>query len=899
MSSIATLIARLNPLTKRAMEGAAQLCLAQTHYAVEVEHLLLKLVERGEGDLTPVLRYYGVDAGALQKELTTALDRLKRGNSRTPAFSDHVVRLLQSAWLVSSLELGATQVRSGAILKALLDDDALRGLLLEPVPLLAKIPRGRLVEDLKELVRGTAEDAGSGGGAPPAPAATAAPKPAMMSGAAPPAPAGVKLAGGPTPGLDAYTIDMTAQARAGKSDPVVGRDPEIRQLVDVLMRRRQNNPILTGDPGVGKTAVVEGFAQRVVEGSVPPPLRNVRVLSLDLGLLQAGAGVRGEFENRLKQVIEEVAASPQPIILFIDEAHSLIGAGGAAGQGDAANLLKPALARGELRTIAATTWAEYKKYFEKDPALARRFQVVKVEEPDEKNAIAMLRGLVAKLEAHHGVRILDEAVSDAVRLSHRYITGRQLPDKAIGVLDTACARVAIARSGPPPQLEAAQRRRKLLSDEIALLGRESALGRDHADRIDTLSDEQAKAEEEEAHLQQRWQQESDLAGRVRDLEGQLAGGTLNGADFTRVKARLDGLRLELEQLQATDAMVPLSVDHRAVASVVSGWTGIPVGRMLTDSIAVVRNLRAKLGERVVGQEAALDAITKRISTYYASLAEPGKPTGVFLLVGPSGVGKTETALALAETLFGGERSVITINMSEYQEAHSVSGLKGAPPGYVGYGRGGVLTEAVRRNPYSVVLLDEVEKAHPDVLELFYQVFDKGMLEDGEGILVDFKNTVILLTSNLGSDAIIDRARRPGPPPGPDTLEALIRPDLLRHFKAALLGRMVVVPYLPLDEGRLREIVTLKLARIQRRMDDAYQAELSWDDSLVVHVLSRCQAVESGARAIDQILTNGLLPQMSATILDRLSMGDSIDMAHVTVAEDGDIRIQFDRPAARR
>lgn len=898
MSSIATLIARLNPLTKRAMEGAAQLCLAQTHYAVEVEHLLLKLVERGEGDLTPVLRYYGVDAGALQKELTTALDRLKRGNSRTPAFSDHVLRLLQSAWLVSSLELGASQVRSGAILKALLEDDGLRGLLLEPVPLLAKIPRGRLAEDLKELVRGTAED-GAGGGGASAPATAAAPRPAAASTAAPAAPAGVKLAGGPTPGLDAYTIDMTAQARAGKSDPVVGRDPEIRQLVDVLMRRRQNNPILTGDPGVGKTAVVEGFAQRVVEGSVPPPLRNVRVLSLDLGLLQAGAGVRGEFENRLKQVIEEVAASPQPIILFIDEAHSLIGAGGAAGQGDAANLLKPALARGELRTIAATTWAEYKKYFEKDPALARRFQVVKVEEPDEKNAIAMLRGLVTKLEAHHGVRILDEAVSDAVRLSHRYITGRQLPDKAIGVLDTACARVAIARSGPPPQLEAAQRRRKLLSDEIALLGRESALGRDHAEKIDALSDEQAKAEDEEAHLQQRWQQESDLAGRVRDLEGQLAGGSLNGADFTRVKAKLDGLRLELEQLQATDAMVPLSVDHRAVASVVSGWTGIPVGRMLTDSIAVVRNLRAKLADRVVGQDAALDAITKRISTYYASLAEPGKPTGVFLLVGPSGVGKTETALALAETLFGGERSVITINMSEYQEAHSVSGLKGAPPGYVGYGRGGVLTEAVRRNPYSVVLLDEVEKAHPDVLELFYQVFDKGMLEDGEGILVDFKNTVILLTSNLGSDAIIDRARRSGPPPGPDALEALIRPDLLRHFKAALLGRMVVVPYLPLDEARLREIVTLKLSRIQRRMDDAYKAELSWDDSLVAHVLSRCQAVESGARAIDQILTNGLLPQMSATILDRLSMGETIDMAHVTVAGDDDIRIQFDRPAAAR
>lgn len=898
MSTIATLIARLNPLTKRAMEGAAQLCLAQTHYAVEVEHLLLKLVERGEGDLTPVLRYYGVDAGALLKELTTALDRLKRGNSRTPAFSDHVVRLLQSAWLVSSLDLGASQVRSGAILKALLEDDALRGLLLEAVPLLVNIPRGRLAEDLKELVRGTAEDAGGATAPASATPGMAAHKPAG-GGASPAAPAGVKLAGGPSPGLDSYTIDMTAQARAGKSDPVVGRDPEIRQLVDVLMRRRQNNPILTGDPGVGKTAVVEGFAQRVVEGSVPPPLRNVRVLSLDLGLLQAGAGVRGEFENRLKQVIEEVASSPQPVILFIDEAHSLIGAGGAAGQGDAANLLKPALARGELRTIAATTWAEYKKYFEKDPALARRFQVVKVEEPDEKNAISMLRGLVAKLEAHHGVRVLDEAVTDAVRLSHRYITGRQLPDKAIGVLDTACARVAIARSAPPAQLEAAQRRRKLLSDEIALLGRETALGRDHAEKIDSLSDELARADDEEAGLRQRWQQESDLAGRVRDLEEQLSAGTLQGADFTRVKGTLDGLRLELEQLQAADAMVPLSVDHRAVASVVSGWTGIPVGRMLTDSIAVVRNLRHRLAERVVGQGAALDAITRRISTYYASLAEPGKPTGVFLLVGPSGVGKTETALALAETLFGGERAVITINMSEYQEAHSVSGLKGAPPGYVGYGRGGVLTEAVRRNPYSVVLLDEVEKAHPDVLELFYQVFDKGMLEDGEGVLVDFKNTVILLTSNLGSDAIIDRARRPGPPPTPEALETLIRPDLLRHFKAALLGRMVVVPYLPLDEARLREIVLLKLTCIQRRLDDAYKAELSWDDSLVTHVLSRCQAVESGARAIDHILTNGLLPQMSATILDRLSAGDTIDMAHVTVPDDGEIRIQFDSPAARR
>ncbi|WP_035707112.1 type VI secretion system ATPase TssH [Niveispirillum irakense] len=870
MSTIATLITRLNPSTKRALEGAAQLCLTLTHFAVEVEHLLLKLVEQADGDLPRVLRYYEIDPGALQTQLTDALDRLKRGNSRTPAFSEHIVRLLQSAWLVSSLELSAPLVRSGAILKALLEDEALRGLLLEPVPLLLKIRQGRLAEDLPELIRGSAEDMPGLTGQ--AKATMAAP---MTSGGM----ASASKNGLSSPALDAYTIDLTAQARAGKSDPVVGRDGEIRQLIDVLMRRRQNNPILTGDPGVGKTAVVEGLAQRIVEGGVPPPLKPVRLLSLDLGLLQAGASLQGEFQQRLKQVIQEVAVAPAPIILFIDEAHSLIGAGGAAGQGDAANLLKPALARGELRTIAATTWAEYKKYFEKDPALTRRFQVVKVAEPDEPTAIAMLRGLVPKLEAHHGVRVLDEAVADAVRLSHRYISGRQLPDKAIGVLDTACARVAIARSGEPPALEAARRRVQQLTDEIALLGREKARGRDHGDRIEDLESAREREQEERDRLGQRWDQETALAARVRDLEDKLASAGLRGADFSRAMDDLDGLRLELEQIQGEAPMVPLSVDHRAVASVVSGWTGIPVGRMLTDNIAAVRSLRQRMAERVVGQEEALDAIARRIQTYYASLAEPGKPTGVFLLVGPSGVGKTETALALAELLFGGERAMVTINMSEYQEAHSVAGLKGAPPGYVGYGRGGVLTEAVRRNPYSVVLLDEVEKAHPDVLELFYQVFDKGMLEDGEGVAVDFKNTVILLTSNLGAEIIHDRASSQG---GADALVEAIRPTLIRHFKPALLGRMVVVPYRPLPPARLGEIARLKLSRIQQRMADAYQAELTYAEALVDYIVARCRAADAGARAIDQILTNGLLPQLSAEVLERLAIGEPIDLVHVAL-----------------
>jgi type VI secretion system protein VasG len=896
MSSLKPLIARLNPTCKRALETAAQLCLAQTHFAVEVQHLLLKLAGMGDGDVARLLRGFGVDAGVLAAELTRALERLPRGNMQTPAFSEHLLRLLERAWLVSSLRLNGATIRSGAILAALLEDDALRGMLVEAAPRLATIPRARLAEDLPGLLRGSPEDAGGPAPAPSVSAAGTTPPPAGGGVSKTPALDGVSK----TPALDAYTVDLTAQARAGRIDPIVGRDDEIRQVVDVLMRRRQNNPILTGDPGVGKTAVVEGFAQQVADGAVPAPLQGVSVRILDLGLLQAGAGIKGEFENRLKQVIEEVAAAPRPVILFIDEAHTLVGAGGPAGQGDAANLLKPALARGELRTIAATTWAEYKRYFEKDAALARRFQVVRVAEPDEATAVAMLRALVPKLEAHHRVRLLDEAVTEAVRLAHRYVRDRHLPDKAIGVLDTACARVALAQGGPPPQLQAAQRRHRDLDAEIALLTRESAAGGDHAERLEGLADQRAAVEDERHRLDCRWRQEAELVGRIHALETAL--NTLSGAAWAGARAGLDGLRLELAQVQDEAPMVPLAVDRAAVAAVVARWTGIPVGRMLTDTVEAARGLRQRMGERIVGQDAALDTVSRRIQTYFAGLGEPGKPTGVFLLVGPSGVGKTETALTLAELLFGGERSLITINMSEYQEAHSVSGLKGAPPGYVGFGKGGVLTEAVRRTPYAVVLLDEVEKAHADVLELFYQVFDKGTMEDSEGVAVDFRNTIILLTSNLGADTIVRLATPPRPPhAGLPTAEAIaeaIRPELVGHFKPALLGRMVVVPYLPLGEARIQTIVRLKLARIQERFAEAHGAEMTYGETVVAHIARRCRAADAGARAVDHLLTNTLLPDLSTAVLARLADGLPIDLVHVDIDASGVLTTCFGAPFPR-
>jgi type VI secretion system protein VasG len=862
-----TLISKLSQPCRKALESAAQLCVSQTHFNVEVEHFLLKLLESADTDFARILRYYDVDVADVTRQLTSAMDKFKRGNNRTPVLSPQVPHMIQEAWVVCSLHLGYNFVRSGGIAQALLDNEALRGVILESAPVLLKLPREKMRDDMAELIRGSSEDAAPGTVGAPAPGRPGA------------------SADSKTPALDQYTQDLTAEARAGKIDPVQARDFEIRQIIDILTRRRQNNPILTGDAGVGKTAVVEGFALRVAKGDVPPALQTISVRMLDLGLLQAGAGVRGEFENRLKSVIAEVKASPYPIILFIDEAHTLIGSGAAAGQGDAANLLKPALARGELRTIAATTWSEYKKYFEKDPALARRFQVIQVDEPSEAAAMTMLRGVVLHLEKHHNVRILDEAIHDAVSLSNRYIAGRKLPDKAVSVLDTACARVGIGQTSTPAEVEAADRNISRIEDEIAILKREQLIGREHPQRIKALSEELSAARDQHKTLNDRWQRELAVFRQIRELQMKFdaAASQKPGEDgLSPMRKELSRLKEELAGLQNNDPMIPLYVDSSIVASVVSGWTGIPVGKMMTDEIQGVLNLKERMAERVVGQMPALDAISRRIRTSRADLVDPGKPVGVFLLVGPSGVGKTETAVTLAELLYGGESDMVVVNMSEYQEAHTVSGLKGSPPGYVGFGSGGVLTEAVRRDPYTVVLLDEIEKAHPDVTDLFYQVFDKGVLEDGEGIAVNFKNTVILLTSNVGTDQIVNACRDRSKLPDADELVELLRPELLRYFRPAFLGRLVVVPYYPLGDTEIQSIVKLKLGKIANRFKENHRAELTYDDSLVAAIADRCTEVDSGARNIDHILTHTLLPEVSAEILERMAAGKEIRGVHVSI-----------------
>jgi len=670
---------------------------------------------------------------------------------------------------------------------------------------------------------------------------------------------------------------------------VLGRDFEIRQMVDILIRRRQNNPILTGEAGVGKTAVVEGFALHIAEGDVPPVLQNVALHTLDLGLLQAGAGIKGEFENRLKNVIKEVNASPVPIILFIDEAHTLIGAGGQSGSGDAANLLKPALARGELRTIAATTWAEYKKYFEKDAAMARRFQVVKIEEPDKEKALVMMRAIGPFLEKHHQVMITDEALTDTVNLSSRYISGRQLPDKAVSVLDTACARVAIGLTTSPPAVEQAQRRIGDIDREMKILNREAAIGKDHTERLRELQAERSETEAEMNRLTEKWQHELEIAGQVRDLYREIHD-LMDKEDatdeFAAKQAALKELEAELEKRQAGEPLIQIAVDSETISSVVSGWTGIPTGRMLTDEIETVLNLSANLKKRIIGQDHGLDAIEQVIQTSHAGIEDPSKPTGVFMLVGPSGVGKTETALALSELLYGGEQNMISINMSEYQEAHTVSSLKGSPPGYVGYGEGGVLTEAVRRKPYSVVLLDEVEKAHPDVMELFFQVFDKGMMEDGEGRRIDFKNCLIILTSNLGTDMIMNLCADEETMPDPAGLGDMVKPELLKHFKPAFLGRMKIVPYFPITDENMKLIIRLKLDRVVKRMRENREVELTYDDAVVDAIASRCTDVDSGARNADHIMTNTLMPEMSRELLGRQARGEQINRVKVSMDGDG-------------
>ncbi len=887
-----SVIEKLNPVCRKGLEFAAEFCVSHGNYNVELEHFLLKLLDAADTDIQRLFRYYEIRTGDVQRELTRIIERFKRGNSRTPSLSPQIIELLEQAWLLSSLHFDSGEIRSGAILTALLDHDVLRGVIIESSPSLKKIPKSAIKKEFREIIKHSSEDAG-------APGSSKADSDKKLNVAK-------DKKESQQPSLEQFTIDLTDRARRGEIDPIYGRDLEIRQIIDILTRRRQNNPILTGDAGVGKTAVVEGFAIRIAEKKVPKSLQKISLRLLDLGLLQAGAGIKGEFEKRLKSVIDEVKAAPNPIILFIDEAHMMIGAGGAAGQGDAANLLKPALARGELRTIAATTWSEYKKYFEKDPALARRFQVVKIDEPSEESAIDMVRGVVENLELHHNVTILDEAVRDAVRLSSRYITGRQLPDKAINVLDTACARVSIGQNGIPVEIEDVQRRMDEATLELKILEREQASGSDHIGRVDELRNLLKEINAENDELEAKWKIELKTVVKFINIQKKIIAARQNGEqnedqkDRTVDVASLDELVLALKKeedvlksIQEDETMVPVCVDSRIIASVISDWTGIPVGKMMTDEIDTVLNLKAKMEERIIGQSQALETISKRIRTYRADLDDPGKPVGVFLMSGPSGVGKTETAVTLAEILYGGERNLISINMSEYQEAYTVSGLKGSPPGYVGYGKGGVLTEAVRQKPYSIVLLDEVEKAHPDVMELFYQVFDKGVMEDSEGLVVDFKNTIILLTSNVGSDRILKATRMSSEPLEYEYLQELIRPDLLDFFKPSFLGRLVIVPFYPLDDEVIRTIVQLKLGRVINRFEANHRIKLHCTDEIVAAIAERCTEVDTGARNVDYILTHALLPDLSSELLQRMGMGAPCTDIFVSIDEMSGFEYRFE------
>ncbi len=906
------LFGKLNSVGYKAIESATVFCKMRGNPYVELVHWIHQILQLQDSDLHRVIKQFDVDPARLARDLTESLDRLPRGSTSITDLSAHVEEAVERGWVYATLMFGESQVRSGHLVVGILKTPGLRHALVGISREFDKVKLETLTDRFDEVVSGSPEQAlGAtdgfrvGGGAAPGEA----------SGAMPPAQLGKQEA------LRQFSVDLTEKARKGEVDPIVGRDEEIRQIVDILMRRRQNNPILTGEAGVGKTAVVEGFALRIVAGDVPPPLKDVSLRTLDVGLLQAGASMKGEFENRLRQVIEEVQASPKPIILFIDEAHTLIGAGGAAGTGDAANLLKPALARGTLRTIAATTWAEYKKYFEKDPALTRRFQVIQVDEPSEEKAILMMRGLASTMEKHHRVQVLDEALEAAVKLSHRYIPARQLPDKAISLLDTATARVAISQHAVPAEVDDSRRRIQALETELEIIDREKAVG------IDTKKrevDAREKLAAERGRLQQlegRWKSEKGLVDTILEIRGRLRGrvGKVEGtrtdlekkadvaaqsvavqtasnpggargaeegpseADRREFLGQLRGLQAKLGELQGETPLILPSVDEQAIASVVGDWTGIPVGRMVKDEVETVLKLADTVNQRVLGQRNALEMIARRIQTSRARLDNPGKPVGVFLLCGPSGVGKTETALALAEVLYGGEQNVITINMSEFQEAHTVSTLKGAPPGYVGYGEGGVLTEAVRRKPYSVVLLDEVEKAHPDVHEIFFQVFDKGQMEDGEGRLIDFKNTLILLTSNVGTDLIMNLCKDPALLPGPEGIAKALREPLLKVFPAALLGRLVVVPYYPLGDEMIALIARLQLGRIEKRIAEHHKIPFTYDDGVVKLIVSRCTEVESGARMVDAILTNTLLPRISEQFLTRMMEGKPVERVNVTAA----------------
>jgi type VI secretion system protein VasG len=874
------LFGKLNAVAYKAIEGATVACRLRGHREVELVHWLHQIIEQGDSDLHRIVRHTGIDPSRLARDITETLERLPGGAASVSDLSADIEEAVERAWVYATLSFGEAQVRTGYLLAGIVRTRRLRHVLTEISKEFGKVRGETLVEDLPGMIAGSPEDR-----LPASDGFRASEASSAGSESLAPTPLGKRE------GLQRYTVDLTAQAREGKIDPVVGRDDEIRQVVDILMRRRQNNPMLVGEAGVGKTAVVEGLAQRIVSGDVPPALRQVELRALDVGLLQAGASMKGEFESRLRQVIDEVQASTTPVILFIDEAHTLVGAGGAAGTGDAANLLKPALARGTLRTIGATTWAEYKRRIEKDPALTRRFQTVQVGEPDEAKAVLMLRTVAGVMEKHHGVQVLDEAIEAAVRLSHRYIPSRQLPDKGVSLLDTACARVAVSHHAVPARVADARRRIEALETEHDIIRREHAIGIDAGERKATVKAALDVEVGRLCGLEEDWTQESRLVASILELRATLrsAAAPIEGTGNESRESLLGELRrlqAALAERQGDAPLILPAVDQQAVASVVADWTGIPVGRMVRSELETVMNLASLMSQRVIGQDHAMEMIAKRIQTSRAGLDNPHKPIGVFLLAGTSGVGKTETALALAETLYGGEHNLITINMSEFQEAHTVSTLKGAPPGYVGYGEGGVLTEAVRRRPYSVVLLDEVEKAHPDVHELFFQVFDKGVMEDGEGRRIDFRNTLILLTTNAGTDTIERLCVNPERTPGVEAMAAALRVPLLEVFPPALLGRLVAVPYYPLSRRMLGEIVRLQLERIKRRIEDRYRVPFECTEDAMSLVVSRCTESESGGRMIDAILTNTMLPEISRELLTRTIHGQSVQRVVVDATHAG-------------
>ncbi|WP_434608818.1 type VI secretion system ATPase TssH [Pseudomonas sp. D2-30] len=888
--SRAALFGKLNSVAYKAIEAATVFCKLRGNPYVELAHWFHQLLQLQDSDLHRIIRQFNIEPARLARDLTEALDRLPRGSTSITDLSSHVEEAVERGWVYGSLMFGESQVRTGYLVLGILKTPSLRHALLGLSSEFDKVKVEALSERFDEYVGDSPENAlaasdGFNAGAVPGEA----------SGAMAPSAMGKQEA------LKRFTVDLTEQARSGKLDPIVGRDEEIRQLVDILMRRRQNNPILTGEAGVGKTAVVEGFALRIVAGDVPPSLKDVELRSLDVGLLQAGASMKGEFEQRLRQVIEDVQASPKPIILFIDEAHTLVGAGGAAGTGDAANLLKPALARGTLRTVAATTWAEYKKHIEKDPALTRRFQVVQVAEPSEDKALLMMRGVASTMEKHHQVQILDEALEASVKLSHRYIPARQLPDKSVSLLDTACARVAISLHAVPAEVDDSRRRIEALETELQIIAREHAIGVAIGSR-QTQSESLLGAERERlAELESRWAGEKTLVDQLLETRATLRErvGAVDSEDRSEasdneshaLREKLVDLQQRLTALQGENPLILPTVDYQAVASVVADWTGIPVGRMARNELETVLNLDQHLKKRIIGQDHALQMIAKRIQTSRAGLDNPSKPIGVFMLAGTSGVGKTETALALAEAMYGGEQNVITINMSEFQEAHTVSTLKGAPPGYIGYGEGGVLTEAVRRKPYSVVLLDEVEKAHPDVHEIFFQVFDKGVMEDGEGRVIDFKNTLILLTTNAGTELIAQVCKDPQNVPEPEEIAKALRQPLLEIFPPALLGRLVTIPYYPLSDEMLKAITRLQLNRIKKRVESTHKVAFDYDDAVIDLIVSRCTETESGGRMIDTILTNSLLPDMSREFLTRMLEGKAMAGVRIS-AVDNELKYDF-------